>query len=220
MNIVLLGAPGAGKGTQSQFICEKYAMPQISTGGMLRAAVEAGTPLGLQAKAIMDDGKLIPDDIIIQLVLDRIAQSDCQGGFLLDGFPRTIPQAQSLRQHHITLDHIIDIHVPDDEIIQRLSGRRIHLASGRTYHIQFCPPKMDGIDDVTGEALVQRDDDREETIRKRLAVYHEQTSPLIQYYQQFKPMVGETSPVFSKIDGCQNISDISKQIYAVLDTSS
>src|SRR5919206_3828561 len=181
MRLILLGAPGAGKGTQANFIKEKFNIPQISTGDMLRAAVKAGTPLGLAAKQVMDAGGLVPDDVIIGLVKERIAQPDCRQGFLFDGFPRTIPQADAMRDAGVDIDYVIEIDVDDAEIIKRLSGRRVHLPSGRTYHVQFNPPKTPGKDDVTGEDLIQRDDDREETIRKRLQIYHEQTKQLVDY---------------------------------------
>ena len=184
MRIILLGAPGAGKGTQAQTIMNKLGIPQISTGDMLRAAVKAGSPLGLKVKGIMDAGGLVSDDIIIDLVKERITQPDCKKGFLFDGFPRTIPQAQALMDAGIKIDRVIEIDVPDKEIISRLSGRRVHPASGRVYHIEHNPPKTPGVDDVTGEALVQREDDKEDTVRKRLAVYHEQTKPLVTFYKK------------------------------------
>ena len=187
MKLILLGGPGAGKGTQASFITEKFNIPQISTGDMLRAAVKAGTPLGLEAKKIMDAGELMPDEIITGLVRDRVNEQDCENGYLLDGFPRTIPQADAMREFGIDIDYVVEINVDDNEIIKRMSGRRAHLASGRTYHIVYNPPKQEGIDDVSGEALVQRDDDKEETVRTRLAIYHQQTEPLIDYYK--------TSPV-------------------------
>ena len=182
MRLILLGAPGAGKGTQAQFICEKFAIPQISTGDMLRAAVKAGTELGIAAKKIMDAGGLVSDDIIIGLVKDRLTQPDCSKGYLFDGFPRTIPQAQAMKDAGVPIDYVLEIDVPFDAIIDRMSGRRVHPASGRTYHVTFNPPKVDGKDDVTGEALIQRDDDKEETVRKRLQVYNDQTRPLVEYY--------------------------------------
>ncbi|MGL5408396.1 MAG: adenylate kinase, partial [Shewanella sp.] len=182
MRIILLGAPGAGKGTQAQFIMEQYGIPQISTGDMLRAAVKAGTPLGLEAKKVMDAGQLVSDDLIIGLVKERIAQDDCAKGFLLDGFPRTIPQADAMAANGISIDHVIEIDVPDEEIVKRMSGRRVHPGSGRVYHVVFNPPKVAGKDDVTGEDLAIRPDDEEATVRKRLGIYHEQTKPLVEYY--------------------------------------
>ena len=191
MRLILLGAPGAGKGTQAQFITEKYGIPQISTGDMLRAAVKAQTELGLQAKEVMDAGGLVSDDIIIGLVKERITEADCSNGFLFDGFPRTIPQAQSMVEAGVSIDHVVEIAVEDEEIVARLSGRRVHAGSGRVYHIQYNPPKQEGLDDETGEPLVQREDDHEDTVRKRLEVYHSQTSPLIDFYQD---MVGDGAP--------------------------
>src|SRR5947209_10227185 len=185
MRLILLGAPGAGKGTQATFICRKYGIPQISTGDMLRAAVKAGTPLGLAAKKVMDSGALVSDDIIIGLVKERITQPDCANGFLFDGFPRTIPQADAMKAAGVKLDHVLEIDVPFDAIVERMSGRRSHPASGRTYHVKFNPPKVEGKDDVTGEPLIQRDDDREETVRNRLEVYRKQTSPLVGYYTRW-----------------------------------
>ena len=183
MKLILLGAPGAGKGTQAAFICQKFGIPQISTGDMLRAAVKAGTPLGLQAKAVMEAGGLVSDDLIINLVKERIAQPDCAQGFLFDGFPRTIPQAEAMKSAGVNLDHVLEINVPFEAIIERISGRRSHPASGRIYHVTFNPPKVEGLDDVTGEPLIQRDDDKEETVKKRLDVYSQQTRPLVDYYQ-------------------------------------
>lgn len=207
--LILLGGPGAGKGTQADKLALYFNIPKISTGDMLRAAVSAGTPLGLKAKQIMDEGRLVSDDIIIGLVKERLSQSDCANGFLLDGFPRTIPQAEALTQAQIPLDDVIEIAVDDEEIVKRISGRRVHLASGRAYHLEYNPPKADGIDDVTGEPLILRDDDKEEIIRKRLAVYHEQTEPLVAYYQtqsklgtlKFHRIIGEgqVQAIFEKI---------------------
>src|SRR5512144_60491 len=182
MRLILLGGPGAGKGTQAAFVTQRYGIPQISTGDMLRAAAKAGTPLGLAAKKLMDAGELVPDDIIINLVKERIQEQDCAKGFLFDGFPRTIPQAEAMKAAGVALDYVVEIDVADDEIIKRMSGRRVHLASGRTYHVVFNPPKVAGKDDVTGEDLIQRQDDAEETVKKRLSVYHEQTKPLVDYY--------------------------------------
>ncbi|MGD9326970.1 MAG: adenylate kinase, partial [Desulfobacterales bacterium] len=186
MRLILLGGPGAGKGTQANFIKDKYQIPQISTGDMLRAAIKAGSDLGKKAKGYMDSGGLVPDEVIIGLVKERIKEADCQKGFLFDGFPRTIPQADAMKDAGVALDSVVDINVPDAEIIKRMSGRRVHLASGRTYHITFNPPKEDGKDDVTGEALIQRDDDQEDTVRNRLDVYHAQTEPLIDYYKNWE----------------------------------
>ena len=185
MKLILLGAPGAGKGTQATFICQKYGIPQISTGDMLRAAVKAGTPLGIEAKKVMDSGGLVSDEIIIGLVKERITQADCANGFLFDGFPRTIPQADAMKAANVHLDYVLEIDVPFDSIIERMSGRRVHVASGRTYHVRFNPPKVADHDDVTGEALIQRQDDQEETVRKRLEVYSEQTKPLVSYYSDW-----------------------------------
>jgi adenylate kinase len=184
MRLILLGGPGAGKGTQANYIKERYQIPQISTGDMLRAAVKAGTELGKKAKQVMDAGGLVPDDVIIGLVKERIKEADCQKGFLFDGFPRTIPQADAMKEAGVPIDAVVEIDVPDQEIIKRMSGRRVHLASGRTYHVIFNPPKVEGKDDVTGEPLIQRDDDQEETVRKRLDVYHAQTEPLVEYFKK------------------------------------
>ena len=206
MKIILLGAPGAGKGTQAKFLTEAYGIPQISTGDMLRAAVKAGTDIGLKAKSVMDSGGLVTDDIIIDLVKERIKQPDCKGGFLFDGFPRTIPQAEAMRDAGVDIDVVLEIDVPDDEIVRRLSGRRVHLDSGRVYHIEYNPPKKDGCDDVTGEALIQRDDDKEETVRKRLSVYHEQTQPLVHFYQNMGKSSGKVK--FININGTGSIDQI------------
>lgn len=214
MRVILLGCPGAGKGTQAQRISEHYGLVPISTGAMLRAAVEAGTPLGLQAKAIMEAGQLVPDELMIALVKDRIAQADCQQGFLLDGFPRTIPQADALRQAQVHLDYVIDITVDDEEIVKRMSGRLIHAPSGRIYHVLYHPPKVAGLDDVTGEALVQRDDDKEATIRHRLAVYHAQTKPLVDYYTHAEQT--NMSPIFAAVSGIGSVDDVQRRIFAVL----
>ncbi len=206
MKMILLGAPGAGKGTQAKFLTEAYGIPQISTGDMLRAAVKAGTEVGLKAKAVMDSGALVTDDIIIALVKDRIAQEDCKGGFLFDGFPRTIPQAEAMRDAGVDIDVVLEIDVPDDEIVRRLSGRRVHLDSGRVYHIDFNPPEKEGVDNETGEPLIQRDDDKEDTVRKRLSVYHEQTKPLVNFYQTMEKETGNVR--FIRIDGTRGIQDI------------
>ena len=217
MRIILLGGPGAGKGTQAGFITEKYGIPQISTGDMLRAAVKAGTPLGKAAKKIMDAGGLVSDDIILGLVRERISQPDCANGFLLDGFPRTIPQAEALRQQGIDIDHVVEIAVDDDEIIKRMSGRRVHLPSGRTYHVIYNPPKVEGKDDVTGEDLIQRDDDKEETVRKRLQVYHEQTEPLIAFYSEWAASGDPHAPRYTRIEGIGSVEEIRDRIFAVLE---
>ena len=216
MRIILLGAPGAGKGTQAQFIIEKYSIPQISTGDMLRAAVKAGTSLGLEAKAVMDAGKLISDEIIIGLVKDRVAQPDCKNGYLLDGFPRTIPQADAMKQNNIDVDYVVEIDVVDEEIIQRLGGRRVHPGSGRTYHIEYNPPKVEGKDDVTGEDLIQRPDDSESTVKDRLAVYHDQTKPLIEYYSSWADQGGDKAPRYLAIAGIGSLNDIKDSIFAGL----
>jgi adenylate kinase len=211
MRIILLGSPGSGKGTQAQFITEKYTIPQISTGDMLRAAVREGTPLGVIAKKVMDAGGLVSDDIILGLIKERIAQSDCANGFLLDGFPRTIIQAEGLNEMGVSIDTVIEIVVADEEIVKRMAGRRVHLQSGRTYHVLFNPPKVDGLDDVTGEPLIQRDDDREETVRKRLSVYHEQTKPLVGYYSAPGAQVK-----FNSIAGVGSVDEITQKVFAVL----
>lgn len=216
MKLILLGAPGAGKGTQANFIHERFGIPQISTGDMLRAAVKAGTSLGLAAKRIMDAGGLVSDDIIINLVKERIKDKDCAKGFLLDGFPRTIPQAEAMRQAGVQVDYVVEIDVADSEIIQRMSGRRVHLASGRTYHVIFNPPKAAGKDDITGEALVQRQDDAEETVRKRLDVYHKQTQPLVSYYNSWAISGESHAPKYVKIPGIGGVNDIRDKIFAVL----
>ncbi len=215
MRIILLGPPGAGKGTQAQFISKEYDIPQISTGDMLRAAIKEGSELGKQAKDVMNAGGLVSDDLIINLVQERIAKPDCVNGCILDGFPRTIPQAQALADANVTIDHVIEISVPDDEIVKRLSGRRQHAGSGRVYHIDHNPPKVDGIDDVTGEPLIQREDDKESTIRDRLATYHEQTSTLVGFYQN-KAKEGGDAPKYDKFDGTQGIDDVKQQILSAL----
>ena len=215
MRIILLGPPGAGKGTQAQFISKEYDIPQISTGDMLRAAIKEGSELGKQAKDVMNAGGLGSDDLIINLVQERIAKPDCVNGCILDGFPRTIPQAQALADANVTIDHVIEISVPDDEIVKRLSGRRQHAGSGRVYHIDHNPPKVDGIDDVTGEPLIQREDDKESTIRDRLATYHEQTSTLVGFYQD-KAKEGGDAPKYDKFDGTQGIDDLKQQILSAL----
>ena len=217
MRLILLGGPGAGKGTQANFIKDKYQIPQISTGDMLRAAIKAGSDLGKKAKGFMDSGGLVPDDVIIGLVKERIKEADCQKGFLFDGFPRTIPQADAMKDAGVALDAVVDINVPDGEIIKRMSGRRVHLASGRTYHITFNPPKEDGKDDVTGEALIQRDDDKEETVRNRLDVYHAQTEPLVDYYKNWESSGESSAPKYIRIEGVGKVEDIREQIYSALD---
>jgi adenylate kinase len=216
MRLILLGGPGAGKGTQANLIKENYQIPQISTGDMLRAAVKAGTELGLKAKGFMDSGGLVPDDVIIGLVKERIKESDCENGFLFDGFPRTIPQADAMKEAGVPIDAVIDINVPDEEIIKRMGGRRAHLASGRTYHISFNPPKEEGKDDVTGEPLVQRDDDKEETVRTRLEVYHDQTEPLIGYYKNWQSSGAAGAPQYVRIEGIGKVEEIRDQIYSAL----
>ncbi|QWE14832.1 adenylate kinase [Polynucleobacter sp. AP-Sving-400A-A2] len=220
MRLILLGAPGAGKGTQAQFICEKFAIPQISTGDMLRAAVKAGTELGIAAKKIMDAGGLVSDDIIIGLVKDRLTQPDCSKGYLFDGFPRTIPQAQAMKDAGVPIDYVLEIDVPFEAIIDRMSGRRVHPASGRTYHVTFNPPKVEGKDDATGEALIQRDDDKEETVRKRLQVYNDQTRPLVEYYSTWATQSNAAdkvkAPAYRKVSGTGNVDDITASIFAEL----
>ena len=214
--MILLGPPGAGKGTQATFLTKHFGIPQISTGDMLRAAVKAGTPLGLAAKKVMDAGALVSDDIIIGLVKERLKQSDCARGYLFDGFPRTIPQAEAMRDAGVALDYVLEIDVPAGEIIVRMSGRRAHLASGRTYHVKFNPPKVEGKDDVTGEPLVQRDDDREETVRKRLEVYQAQTRPLVEFYGRWATAGAEGAPKYRKISGQGNVEAIRDRAIAAL----
>lgn len=216
MRIILLGGPGAGKGTQANYIKDKYNIPQISTGDMLRAAVKAGTPLGLEAKKVMDSGGLVSDEIILGLVKERITEADCENGFLFDGFPRTIPQADSLKTNGVEIDAVVEIDVDDNEIIKRMSGRRAHLASGRTYHVIYNPPKVEGKDDVTGEDLVQRDDDNEDTVRKRLDVYHEQTEPLIDYYSAWSNSGEAGSPKYVKVNGIGSVEEIRDGIFSGL----
>lgn len=215
MRIILLGGPGAGKGTQGDFICAHFGIPKISTGDMLRAAVAAGTELGQAAKKIMDSGGLVSDDIILGLVAERVAQADCANGFLFDGFPRTIPQAEGLAASGVTVDTVVEIAVDDDEIVKRMSGRRVHPASGRTYHVDFNPPRTAGQDDVTGEPLVQRDDDREQTVRNRLAVYHDQTKPLIDFYS--RAAANDPALTYVRVDGVGAVDDIRAKIFAALD---
>jgi adenylate kinase len=213
MRLILLGAPGAGKGTQAQFICEKFGIPQISTGDMLRAAVKAESDLGLAAKKVMDAGGLVSDEIIIGLVKERITQTDCENGFLFDGFPRTIPQAEAMVEAGVVIDHVVEIAVDEDEIVMRLSGRRVHPGSGRVYHVQYNPPAREGIDDESGEPLLQRDDDTEETVRKRLEVYASQTRPLIDFYQN---MSGDTSPAYHKVEGLGSVDSIRDKVFLSL----
>jgi len=215
MRLILLGAPGAGKGTQAKYITEKYAIPQISTGDMLRAAVKAGTELGLKAKAVMDAGELVSDDIIIGLVKERIAEPDCVNGFLFDGFPRTIPQAEAMVEANVSIDHVVEISVEDADIIARLSGRRVHPGSGRIYHVEHNPPQREGLDDETGEALIQRDDDSEETVKNRLSIYHEQTSPLVAFYQN---MSGGSVPKYHTVLGVGSMESIRDQIFSSLES--
>ncbi|PAV27170.1 adenylate kinase [Tamilnaduibacter salinus] len=217
MRVILLGAPGAGKGTQAQFITEKYDIPQISTGDMLRAAVKNETPLGLQVKEIMAEGGLVPDETIIALIKDRIQESDCRNGFLLDGFPRTIPQAEALKTEDIRIDYVVEIAVDDEEIVTRLSGRRVHEPSGRTYHIKYDPPKEEGKDNETGEPLVQRPDDSEETVRNRLNVYHEQTAPLVDFYQKWAKEAPADAPDYVRVEGVGSMDEIRDQILSRLD---
>ena len=216
MRIILLGGPGAGKGTQAGFIKEKYRIPQISTGDMLRAHVKAGTELGKAAKKIMDEGGLVSDEIIMGMVKERIAENDCRNGFLFDGFPRTIPQAEGLKNAGVHVDAVVEIDVPDEEIIKRMSGRRVHLASGRTYHVVFNPPKEEGKDDLTGEPLIQRDDDKEETVRARLKNYHEQTKPLVGYYTGYAASGAAEAPVYHRIAGVGSVDDIRQAIFDAL----
>jgi adenylate kinase len=216
MRLILLGAPGAGKGTQAAFICGKYGIPQISTGDMLRAAVKAGSPLGLAAKQVMDSGGLVSDDIIIGLVKERITQPDCANGFLFDGFPRTIPQADAMKVAGVKLDVVLEIDVPDEAIVERMSGRRVHPASGRSYHVKFNPPKVPGKDDVTGEDLIQRDDDKEETVKKRLAIYQNQTRPLVAYYAAWAASGDPAAPRCRKISGTGSVDDITTRALAAL----
>ena len=216
MRLILLGAPGAGKGTQATFICQKYGIPQISTGDMLRAAVKAGTPLGLEAQGIMASGGLVSDDLIINLVKERIAQTDCANGFLFDGFPRTIPQADAMKAAGVKLDYVLEIDVPFDAIVQRMSGRRSHPGSGRTYHVTFNPPKVAGQDDVTGEPLLQREDDKEETVKKRLDVYSAQTRPLVDYYSQWAKTAPDAAPQYRAISGTGTVEQITARAFEAL----
>ncbi len=216
MRLILLGPPGAGKGTQANFIKEKFGIPQISTGDMLRAAVKAGTPLGVEAKKIMDAGGLVRDDIIINLVKERLLADDCKSGYLFDGFPRTIPQAEAMKEAGVAIDFVLEIDVPDSEIVTRMSGRRVHVASGRTYHVKFNPPKAEGLDDATGEPLIQRDDDKEETVKKRLDVYHQQTEALVGYYGDWAKSGAPGAPKYRKIDGLGAVEAIRERAFAAL----
>jgi adenylate kinase len=216
MRLILLGPPGAGKGTQANFIRERFGIPQISTGDMLRAAIQAGTPLGVAAKKVMDAGRLVSDDIITGLVRDRLKAPDCARGYLFDGFPRTIPQADALKSAHVPLDYVLEIDVPDEEVILRMSGRRVHPASGRSYHVQFNPPRVAGRDDQTGEPLVQRDDDREETVRHRLEVYRRQTRPLVDYYGRWAASGDAAAPKYRKISGLGTLEEIHERVLGAL----
>jgi len=217
MRVILLGGPGAGKGTQAAFVTERYGIPQISTGDMLRAAIRSGSDLGAKAKVLMDAGQLVPDETIVGLVEERITARDCVNGFLLDGFPRTIPQATTMRERGVRIEAVVEIAVPDDHIIERMSGRRVHPGSGRTYHVQFNPPEVDGLDDITGEPLVQRDDDRETTVRHRLEVYHEQTAPIVGYYRDWESAEPQEAPQVSRIDGLGTLEDVRERIFETLD---
>lgn len=216
MRLILLGGPGAGKGTQAAFLTEHFEIPQISTGDMLRAAVKAGSPLGKEAKKVMDAGGLVSDEIIMGLIKERLQEPDCRNGYLFDGFPRTIAQAEAMKNEGIDVDYVVEIAVPDEEIIRRMSGRRVHLASGRTYHVQFNPPREEGKDDVTGEPLIQRDDDKEETVRKRLQVYHDQTAPLIEYYSNWQRSGESGAPGYVRVDGIGDVEEIKQRILGAL----
>ncbi|TAK43720.1 MAG: adenylate kinase [Betaproteobacteria bacterium] len=216
MRLILVGPPGAGKGTQATYICERYAIPQVSTGDMLRTAAKAGTPVGLAAKRLMDAGQLVSDDIIIGLVLERLKQPDCAKGYLFDGFPRTLPQADAMKRAGVAIDYVLEIDVPDAEIIQRMGGRRVHLASGRTYHVRFNAPQREGFDDATGEPLVQRADDQEDTVRKRLEVYHAQTQPLIHYYRQWEASGDARAPRHRRISGSGGVEQVRERAFAAL----
>ena len=216
MRLILLGPPGAGKGTQANFIKERFGIPQISTGDMLRAAVKAGTPLGIEAKKVMDAGGLVSDDIIIGLVKDRLLQDDCKSGYMFDGFPRTIPQAEAMKAAGVPIDYVLEIDVPDGDIVERMGGRRVHVASGRTYHVKFNPPKVEGKDDVTGEDLIQRDDDREETVKKRLEVYHAQTKPLVAYYSDWAATGDPKAPKCRRIAGQGSVEEITARAFEAL----
>ncbi len=217
MRMILLGGPGAGKGTQATYLCEKFDIPQISTGDMLRAAISSGSELGRQAAEVMERGALVSDDLILGLVRERVSEPDCAHGYLFDGFPRTVPQAQAMRDLGLNVDHVIQIEVDDEEIIRRMSGRRVHLASGRTYHVEFNPPKNEGMDDVTGEPLIQRDDDQEQTVRKRLEVYYSQTQPVVEFYQSWIASGDAGAPQYSRIDGLGNVEEVRRRISGVLE---
>lgn len=217
MRLILLGPPGAGKGTQAKFICEKYCIPQVSTGDMLRAAIKAGTLLGQEAKKVIDAGHLVSDDIVVNLVRERLLREDCRDGYLFDGFPRTIPQAEAIRVAGVPLDFVVEIEVNDAEIAERMSGRRVHLASGRSYHVKFNPPKVEGLDDVTGEPLIQRDDDLRETVLKRLQVYHSQTSPLVEYYSRWSATGDPAAPKVRRISGRGSVEEITRAVFATLE---
>ncbi len=217
MRLILLGPPGAGKGTQAKFICEKYRIPQVSTGDMLRAAIKAGTLLGQEAKKVIDAGHLVSDDIVVNLVRERLLREDCRDGYLFDGFPRTIPQAEAIRVAGVPLDFVVEIEVNDAEIAERMSGRRVHLASGRSYHVKFNPPKVEGLDDVTGEPLIQRDDDLRETVLKRLQVYHSQTSPLVEYYSRWSATGDPAAPKVRRISGRGSVEEITRAVFATLE---
>ena len=217
MRMILLGGPGAGKGTQATYLCEKFDIPQISTGDMLRAGISSGSELGRQAAEVMERGALVSDDLILGLVRERVSEPDCAHGYLFDGFPRTVPQAQAMRDLGLNVDHVIQIEVDDEEIIRRMSGRRVHLASGRTYHVEFNPPKNEGMDDVTGEPLIQRDDDQEQTVRKRLEVYYLQTQPVVEFYQSWIASGDAGAPQYSRIDGLGNVEEVRRRISGVLE---
>ncbi len=216
MRLILLGGPGAGKGTQANFIMQRYRIPQISTGDMLRAAVKAGTPVGLAAKQVMDRGDLVSDDIIIALVKERIKAPDCVNGFLFDGFPRTIPQAEAMKASGVVIEHVVEIAVPDETIVERMSGRHVHLSSGRSYHVKYNPPKVEMKDDVTGEPLVQREDDQEDTVKKRLAVYHRQTEPLVAFYEKWHATGDPKAPRYDRVDGIGTVDQVRDRVFAAL----
>jgi len=216
MRVILLGPPGAGKGTQAAHVCDRYGIPQISTGEMLRAAIRAGTPLGLAAKAVMEAGQLVPDEVVLALVTERLRAPDCASGYLLDGFPRTVAQAEALRKGGVALDWVLEIEVPDEAIVERMAGRRVHPASGRTYHVRFNPPRVEGRDDLTGEPLVQRDDDREETVRRRLAVYHAQTAPLVAWYQAWRESGDPAAPRLARVSGLGSVEEVQARVRAAL----
>jgi adenylate kinase len=216
MRVILLGPPGAGKGTQAATICSKFGIPQISTGDMLRAAIKAGSPLGRAVKEVMDAGRLVPDSVVVALVQERLKQSDCARGYLFDGFPRTVPQAEAMRDARVAVQYVLEIDVPDEEIVGRMAGRRVHLASGRTYHVKFNPPRVAGRDDVTGEPLVQREDDREQTVRERLAVYHSQTRPLVEFYRRWEASGGPGAPAYRRISGTGGVEEIRDRALAAL----